>query len=290
MLSTIYIIAMISFLNVASYAFQNNGIRPKVNPSLVSDKLYQQNVSPKNSKIHPAPIIQPLAMSSNDDEIATTDSFGFYNKKKESNWRDALPPLPEDHLILTGDIFSLFTYCFMDHITDDLFSEDSILHALVTSTPQSIKVPVWSDASLHNFGSSLLREIMNQQQIAHIGSSSLLSLDNMPIPHHVPLFHQPGVAFVFFTSAWILSGYFNRSFSLSNTIQCDPRQALNIVFKTWIFTAAIMFGIAWISGQICGCDILGTVGFSKSDVEFIFDSLTVLAVWRFVVASMLNPR
>lgn len=220
-----------------------------------------------------------------DDEI-TTDSLGFYKKKKSKSWRETLPPLPEDHLILSGDIFSLFVYCFMDHITDDFFSEESMLHDLVISSPQSIQVPVWSDASLHNFGSSLLREIMNQQQIANIGSSARLNLENMPIPHLVPIFLSPGISFVVFTSAWILSGYFNRSFSLSNTIECDPRQALNIVLKTWIFTAAIVGVAAFISEQIWGSEFLGNIWMSKSDVEFIIDSLTVLAWWRFIVASM----
>ena len=95
--------------------------------------------------------------------------YGFSKKKtnKLSKWRDLLPPMPEDYIILTGDIFSLFVYCFMDHATDDMFSEDSMLHALAASSSKGITLPVWSDVS-SNFGSSLLREIMNQQQIAHL--------------------------------------------------------------------------------------------------------------------------
>jgi len=275
-------ISTISYLAVTSYGFQNDIRLKTIRPS------YAINKNSINVALNR---LAPLPMSSipdnNEEGSSTIDSYGFHKKKKSKSWRDALPPMPEDHIILTGDIFSLFVYCFMDHITDDIFSEDSMLHALVTSSPQSIQVPVWADIS-NNFGSSLLREIMNQQQIAHIGNSALLNPDNVPIPHYVPIFLSPGVSFVLFTSAWILSGYFNRSFSFSNGIQSDPAQAINIVFKTWIFTAAMMFSIALLSGQICGCDFIGSVGMSKSDIEFIFDSLTVLAVWRFVVASMLN--
>lgn len=276
MLSITYIVALAHLL-VTSFSFQNDVRLNSIRPNFVD----RQSNAFKISKS------LPLSMSSipEEDEI---DTYGFHKKKTPpKSWRDSLPPMPEDHIVLTGDIFSLFVYCNMDHITDDLFSEDSMLHALVTSSPNSIQVPVWSDASLHNFGSSLLREIMNQQQIAHIGPS-LLNPENVPIPHYTPIFLSPGISFVLFTTAWIISGFFNRSFSLRNTLQCDPAQAVNIVFQTWIFTAAMMFIVALVSGQMCGCDFIGSVGMSKSDVEFILDSLTVLAVWRFTLASMMN--
>ena len=139
-------------------------------------------------------MVQPYKSYSRDvlSQWENQGRYGFSKKKtnKLSKWRDLLPPMPEDYIILTGDIFSLFVYCFMDHATDDMFSEDSMLHALAASSSKGITLPVWSDVS-SNFGSSLLREIMNQQQIAHIGNS--VNPDNMPIPHYAPIFLSPGM-------------------------------------------------------------------------------------------------
>lgn len=218
-----------------------------------------------------------LAMSSIDEK---KELLGI-KKKKRKSW----PPPPEDTLVLTGDVCSLMIYCFMDHLLDSSLSEESVLHSLVTSSSTSIQVPSWSDASLHNFGSSLLREILNQQQIAKIGTFA--NAEHVS-PHYTPCLKSAGISFILLTSCWILSGYFNRSFSLQNTIAANPNDALKITLRTWIFTALMVFGVALGTSRLCGCEYLGTVGLSKSDVEFIVDSLTVLATWRFIVATMLN--
>lgn len=204
-------------------------------------------------------------------------------KKKQESWRDVFPPPPEDTIVLTGDVFSLMIYCFMESATTSFLSEDNILHTLVTSSSTSIQLPVWSDVLKNNFGSSLLREIMNTQQIANIGT---FANAEQTVPHFAPCFQSAGISFILLTSCWLLSGYFNKSFSYNNTIGCNPNEAVKVTFKTWIFSAMLVFGASLMSGKICGCEFFP--GLSKSDVEFILDSASVLVVWRFMVASMLN--
>jgi len=206
--------------------------------------------------------------------------------------RESLPPEPEDKFILTGDIASILVYSFMDHVFGSLLSEDCALQSLVASS--STQVPVWSEVSLHNFGSPLLRAILTQQHDAHMDGS--FSLEQLSVPHFSPILQSGGISFVVLASCWLLSGYLNRSFLFQNTVGCNPHQAVKITFRTWILAAGMMMTFCLLASGInpCGCETeiaingFALKGLSLSDAEFIFDSLTVLLIWRFLVASLMS--
>ena len=96
------------------------------------------------------PSITALSMSSipEDDD---NNNFNLPNLNMKDLFVDfKLPPLPEDHFALSGDVVVLFVYTYVDHITNALFYEASRmdLSQLVTATldpRSSVALPVWFD-------------------------------------------------------------------------------------------------------------------------------------------------
>lgn len=203
---------------------------------------------------------------------------------KKTSFRDRLPPKPEDFIVLGGDIAVLYTYSFLDHVITSIAISET--KASVTA-PDSLLIPVWSDVASHNFGQSFLSAVLTERQIAQIGdtAAAAAAIDFQNI-HRAPCLDSFGISTVLLVSCWLVSGYFNRAFSYQNTISCDPRHALLVASKTWIFSAAMMVGVAyWSSNCFCPNTV---AGLTPTDTEFIFDTFTVLVMWRFMAAVTLG--
>lgn len=198
-----------------------------------------------------------------------------------------LPPPPEDFIVLGGDILALFTYALLDHvITALMVSEAQDLY----TAPDALNIPVWSDVMSNNFGPSLLTAITAQQQMADIGDSAIIAENEVMLSahHYAPCLETFGLSAVLLGTCWIVSGYFNRAFEYKNTISCDTSHAVVVAGRTWIFTAAMMVGLAvWSDTAFCGC-LENARGLTKADTDFIFDSFSVLVTWRFVASSLLG--
>lgn len=223
----------------------------------------------------------PLFMSSiqNDDNNSSKKA-----SDKKLSFQDLMPPLPEDHLILGGDIAALFTYSFLDHLVTSLLISET---KLTFTQPDSLLVPVWSDIFSNNFGQSLLSAVTAQQQMADIGNvaatTAALELQNQ---HYAPILDSFGVSAVLLGTCWLISGYINRAFAFKNTVSCEPNHAVVVAGKTWILMAFMMVGLAFWSDN-CFCpETVG--GLTKTDTDFIFDSFSVLVTWRYIAASMLG--
>mmetsp|Transcript_23503 Transcript_23503/g.49627 ORF Transcript_23503/g.49627 Transcript_23503/m.49627 type:complete len:314 (+) Transcript_23503:125-1066(+) len=222
----------------------------------------------------------PLQMSSIPDEDDLLSPPELLLKKVTSQitkfQKQILPPLPEDHLALSGDVVALFVYSYLDHIVNQLY-----LQAIAIDLPESIistatdpesptSLPVWYDLS-------------------HVREFPHWLIHTSPIPPpYAPAIAHPGLAFVTISTCWILSGYFSGAFLHKNTLECPASRAITVTGKTWVAMAVLMVALALGSdamwGMLDGVNPLSEPargGLTKADADFIFDSLTVLAFWRF---------
>jgi len=231
-----------------------------------------------------APSITSLSMSS----IPEDDDNNNFNLPNLNNMKDLfvdfkLPPLPEDHFALSGDVVVLFVYTYVDHIINALFYEASRmdLPQLVTATldpRSSVALPVWFDPyQITEHGHWLIRN----------------SVENP----YSPATAASGLAFVSISFCWIVSGYFTQAFQMRNTLECDTSDALLATFRTWAFTTLMMVGLAWGSDYLWHqIDLIhpqsaaARGGMTNADADFIFDSLTVLAFWRMLYNTILGYR
>ena len=224
-----------------------------------------------------------LQMSSipDDDDCISPNSKNWF--KWLDKLRDLLPPLPEDPIALSGDIVALFVYSYLDHTVTEIYSEAASMDVgdLVTAAvnPNSPPLPVWFEPShLNEFGHWLVQSTAETSPYA-------------------PAIAASGLAFVSIASCWILCGYFSGAFLLRNTLECDTSQAMVVTGKTWVFMAILMVGLALGSDALWGqLDAIRPLsapargGLTKADADYIFDSLTVLAFWRFMFNSLLGYR
>ena len=201
----------------------------------------------------------------------------FYNDLL-SQLKNKLPPLPQDNVALSGDIIALFTYTYFDHFMNELFAEAGAqldVAELVTYDPNTVKsgvqLPVWFDTShLQTFGTNWL-------------------VNSHPEDVYAPAIAASGLAFVSIATCWIICGYFSGAFLHKKTLECDSGVAMLVTFQTWIAMAFFMVLLALGSDFMWGqLDIINALsmpargGLTVPDADFIFDSLTVLAFWRFM--------
>lgn len=192
------------------------------------------------------------------------------------DWKDVLysklPPSPEDQLIMTGDVVALFVYSFLDHTLNEQYVTECLQGNAQYLDPlgelSAHQVPVWFDA-LHST----------------ISSDYILSILNLPQVYYSPIIGTSGAASVVLTSGWLVSGWYSGAFLFRNTVECHTSQALIKTFQTWMTTCALVMGVAFLTNQYV-FDIMP--GISKADADYIFDSLTVLLTWRFLVSAMLG--
>jgi hypothetical protein len=211
------------------------------------------------------------------------------NQNREiKKWKDRLPPPPEDQLTLSGDIAALFVYTFLDHYANQIY-QDSVLYDASPDKIHSLdpagdlsasQLPVWFDAATS----------------FHLTSDKLMSLLGV---HHVaysPILGAAGSASVLLCACWLFAGYVHQAFAFRNTLDCRTEEAVLVTFRTWVTSSALMVAIALFADYICGqteffcnCPISSPTlgGLTKADADFIFDSLSVLVTWRFILSSML---
>lgn len=198
-----------------------------------------------------------------------------------------LPPLPEDPIALGGDIVALFVYSYLDHTINEAFAAEAENVAdLVIADPTTVALeatdsgllPVWFDMDhLHTFGHNWLA-------------------DSSPNLLYAPAIADSGLAFVALSTSWLLCGYFSGAFLSANTLDCTSSTALKVTLRTWVGTALLMVVLAlgsdalwgWLDGNWNALSAPARGGLTKADADFIGDSLTVLAFWRFMFNWMLG--
>mmetsp|Transcript_3690 Transcript_3690/g.7149 ORF Transcript_3690/g.7149 Transcript_3690/m.7149 type:complete len:281 (+) Transcript_3690:162-1004(+) len=200
-----------------------------------------------------------------------------------------LPPAPEDTIALGGDMIALFVYSYLDHTVNDLYLNavaevDNVADLVTLPNPTNSEgltasLPVWFDpANLNTFG------------------HNWLAIHNIDIPYAPAIAHS-GLAFVSLATSWIVCGYFSGAFLTRNTLECKPSQAMVVTLQTWVGTCCLMVLLALGSDALWGAlDSINALsapargGLTKADADFIFDSLTVLAFWRFMFNWLLGYR
>lgn len=207
-----------------------------------------------------------------------------------------LPPPPEDQLSLAGDVACLFLYTFIDHFVNSMYnvylnSPDTIVKLSAYSAIESVSVAT-SEVSTSILGGDMASKSLpvwfDTLSAAPFGNVPLTSA--LPLEHHItysPAIATGGMASVLLCSAWLVSGYFTGAFRFKNTFTASPSKAVLITAKTWVFSSLIMLGVAYGSDSLIGCvDCLHkSVGITKADADFIFDSLSVVLIWRYILSS-----
>ena len=238
----------------------------------------------------PAP---PTAAGEKDDAPTTAaneivsglqkNSRGDKQNKEPFDVKKYLPPPPEDQLAMSGDIIALFVYAFLDHFLNDLMasalaSADSATAAAIdpetaTQLAMSTAIPVWYDVAAH-------------AGTPFNGVSVLPALGYVP---YAPAISTAGTSAVILVSSWLFTGWITGAFLYKNTLECSVQKAVAIVGRTWISATVITVGIALASDAWCDCATNPSLGgLTKADADFIFGSLSVLAMWRFVLGSILG--
>jgi len=208
-----------------------------------------------------------------------------------------LPPPPEDQLSMGGDVGCLFMYSFIDHCVNNMY--DSYLNSpdtIITSSASSaIESSLAASAELSSLVLDTTAVVPNSLPVwfdamssAPFGTIPLRAA--LPIEHHItyaPAISDVGTASVVLCLSWLLSGYITGAFQFRNTLECSTQRALSTTGKTWILNCIVMLGIAWGSDCFVGnLDCLHkSVGVTKADADFIFGSLSVVLIWRYILSS-----
>jgi hypothetical protein len=200
---------------------------------------------------------------------------------QETERRFELPPPPEDHLVLTGDLLSLAVYGFTDHflcndmalmMMRDLDSPQKLYEA-AASAPSSGGVfpasdwgaPVWLDS-----GSSFSSHVLQ------------VTLQDRLVASYSPLLEPVGLATCLLATCWLIAGWWHRAFQFPNSVACTTTRALAKTAQTWLTCTVLMLGIVSMS------HMLDNNVTTKGDLDYILGSLTCLSVWRFMISYMLG--
>lgn len=124
------------------------------------------------------------------------------------------------------------------------------------------------------------------------------------VAHYSPLLQPTGLATCLLAACWLLAGWWHRAFHFGNTLACQPERTLAVTAQTWITTSLLLASLVALSHHhwmgpaavnnndyyYYSSSSSSSVWerFTKSDVIYIADSLTVLAVWRFLASHILG--
>ena len=180
------------------------------------------------------------------------------------------PPPPEDQLVLTGDLLSLFVYGFTDHFLCQDISNLLVRQAGPEELAQvAFSTPVWLEPN-----DLMATQVLQQTQ-----------LGDQIVTHYSPVLEPTGLATCLLAGVWLWSGWLHRAFLFRNTLECRTDRALQVTARAWLTTCAIMLTIVGLSHVLYGSP---AQSFTKGDVNYIFDSLTVLLIWRFIISSLMG--
>jgi len=192
--------------------------------------------------------------------------------------RFELPPPPEDHFVLAGDILSLFTYSFIDHsVYNDMAG--AMMNSL-DSTPKLLEaaeqvpaignmpdwgIPVWLDPHM-SYSSHVLQVTLRDRLVAS----------------YSPVLEPVGLATCLLATCWLTAGWWHRSFAFAFTTSCSTTRALTKTAQTWMTSTALMVSVVTLSHTHTHTVL------TRGDMAYIVDSLTVLILWRFLANSILG--
>jgi|AntRauTorckE5430_2_1112549.scaffolds.fasta_scaffold14675_1 hypothetical protein len=217
-------------------------------------------------------------------------------KKLVAWFTSKLPPPPEDQISLAGDVGCLFLYSFLDHFVNKLYDKwmnspntiDLLSPSAAIESSSAASSEYSSNLMVAESVSSSLPVWFDPNNSAPFGTIPLSSA--LPLEHHItyaPAIETAGMASVMICSAWMVSGYFTGAFQFKNTLECSPSRAMLVTAKTWVLCSLIMLALAWSSDSLVGSvdSLHKSVGITKADADYIFDSLSVLLMWRFILSS-----
>jgi hypothetical protein len=189
--------------------------------------------------------------------------------------RIQLPPAPEDHFVLIGDLLSLFVYSFSDHfVCQDLasFFLSIPTSAMSTTTADIVGQPVWLDAT-SSYNDHVLQVILHDATVTQ----------------YSPLLQPTGLAACVMASCWLLAGWWHQAFAYRNTLDCSTPRTLMVTAKAWVTASLlVMVAVGVTSNALSSSHDYWWQAFTRGDVDFIWDSLTVLCVWRYIASSLLG--
>jgi hypothetical protein len=215
----------------------------------------------------------------------------------DSVWWWKPPPPPEDQLALSGDVLSLFVYSFSDHFVCHDIAEWTVRWtrwtAASTSELQAAAfqnevagsghLPVWLETD-YSAASTFQADTVLQVQ-----------LQDHLVVQYSPVLQTAGAAAVIMAACWLAAGYLHSSFCYKNTVDCPTHHTLAITAQTWLTSCALLLGITAAANQVVGIGDFGGEGgitgiFTRGDLDYIFDSLSVLVMWRFLMSWMLGNQ
>lgn len=244
----------------------------------------------KNSKNNDNVRLSEKNNNSEDDSTCPTSVLVLdyiQDKVNDKEIRKMLPPKPEDVFTLIGDLLSLSIYGFFDHFISQDVMLASVKHAdspaklsalLAKISPAAqtavnsdylLSTPVWVDCT----------------ETPYLFHTLQVTVSDQIVTHYSPLLQQTGLAVTALSVCWLLSGYIHHSFAFKHTLSCRTDTALIVTGKTWLTCSVLLFGFTALSHVVCGCPI---ISFTKGDIDYIVDSLSVLTMWRFMASSMLG--
>ncbi len=231
------------------------------------------------SAFQPRPLKRPSAISNNKQFLLRMSDVPREENEKDderNTFQQTLgsfkkPPPPEDLFVLTGDVLALSVYGLADHIVSQ-----ELTHQMVLDSPNPMELqqkmaadwgpPVWLD-STHSYHQHVLQ----------------VTLSDKLVTHYSPLLEPTSVAVCLLLASWLLAGWWHQAFAIETT-----RNAERNLFKTgqtWLTSTAILVSIVAVSHLI-----MEPVTFAKGDISFLLDTLTVMAMWRFMVSCIIDWR
>jgi hypothetical protein len=247
----------------------------KLTPQQVSLKQQQQYYKPEDSAgfaslhttrrqalsgVRKASTTTARAMSTIPGDGEGSNEQTLFKKPK-------LPPLPENTLILGGDVAWLFFYSFLDHTLHDLFVKTT-----ASVEPDIVGIhAAWID--------------MVNKPAEFMAASSEYGMSQP----YSPALDSPGICAVLFATLWLVNGYFQQSFSYQNTVSCESHTAVQVAAKTWAGAALGMLVLAYTSDAMSLAGLQHQVGgLTQTDLDFILSSLPVMVCWRWMIAYIFN--
>lgn len=162
----------------------------------------------------------------------------------------------------------------------------SLAHGLAEISPQTAAVfatPVWLDTGdVTSANSPAVLHVLHDQVASQLVTH-----------YYSPLLESSGMATCVLAGTWLLAGWWNRAFLFRNTLNCPTSQALIVTGQTWIVTATMLLMATMMSSSIMTSnDTIDGGGammiWTRGDLDFIFGSLSVVALWRFLFSSILG--
>jgi hypothetical protein len=207
---------------------------------------------------------------------------------------------------------SLFVYAFSDHfvchdcaalaVRQAAHAGSAQLHAAAIDNglASAGNLPVWLDttgnaAAVTTVGwadwASPADAVLQQQLQDHL------------VVQYSPVLQDTGMAAVLLTASWLLAGYLHEAFATKHTLDCPTDHALLKTAQTWLTACTLLLGVTaatnymmhgGVDNYMEGAGLTDGLGlllqqlFTRGDLDYILDSLSVLVLWRFMMSSMLG--